>query len=79
MTTQELLTEWLECYEKERVKSRTYWRYHGIIELHIVPELGNAEISSLNRRRIQEFLTHKRKEGSQQVLQTRRMLSLRTY
>lgn len=64
MTTQELLTEWLECYEKERVKSRTYWRYHGIIELHIAPELGNTEISSLNRRRIQEFLTHKRKEGN---------------
>ena len=43
MTTQELLIKWLECYEKERVKARTYWRYHGIIELHILPELGSCE------------------------------------
>lgn len=64
MTTQELLIEWLECYEKERVKARTYWRYHGIIELHILPELGDTEISSLTRRRIQKFLTHKKKEGN---------------
>lgn len=64
MTTRELLIEWLECYKKERVKTRTYWRYHGIIELHILPELGDIEISSLTRRRIQEFLTHKKKEGN---------------
>ena len=64
MTTQELLTEWLENYEKERVKPRTYSRYQGILVTHIIPALGDIEISELSRRRIQEFLTQKKKDGN---------------
>ena len=64
MTTQELLTEWLENYEKERVKPRTYSRYQGILVSHIIPALGNTEISELSRRQIQEFLAQKKKDGN---------------
>ena len=64
MTTQELLTEWLENYEKERVKQRTYVRYQGIIDLHLIPELGDIEITQLGRKRIQEFLAKKKKDGN---------------
>ena len=47
MKTRELLTEWLEDYEKERVKARTYSRYEGLITLHILPELGDIEDNKL--------------------------------
>lgn len=46
MTTQNLLTEWLEIYQKEHIKARTYSRYQGLITMHIVPMLGYQ-----NRRR----------------------------
>ena len=64
MTTQELLTEWLENYEKDRVKPRTYSRYQGILNTHIIPALGNVPITELGRRQIQEFLTQKKKDGN---------------
>ena len=36
MKTAELLNEWLTTYERERVKPRTYARYEGLINLHIL-------------------------------------------
>ena len=64
MTTQFLLTEWLENYKKEEVKARTYSRYQGLITMHIVPTLGEKNISELGRREIQEFLTQQKKDGN---------------
>lgn len=64
MKTRELLTEWLEDYEKERVKARTYSRYEGLISLHILPELGDIEVGMLGKREIQDFLTRKRRSGN---------------
>lgn len=64
MTTQNLLTEWLEIYQKEHIKARTYSRYQGLISMHIVPTLGERNISELGRREIQEFLTQQKKDGN---------------
>ncbi len=64
MTTQNLLTEWLEIYQKEHIKARTYSRYQGLISLHILPALGATNISELGRREIQEFLTQQKKGGN---------------
>lgn len=64
MTTQNLLTEWLENYQKEHIKARTYSRYQGLITMHIVPTLGERNISELGRREIQEFLTQQKKDGN---------------
>lgn len=64
MTTQNLLTEWLENYQKEHIKARTYSRYQGLITMHIVPTLGERNISDLGRREIQEFLTQQKKDGN---------------
>ena len=50
MTTQKLLIEWLEDYQKEHVKARTYSRYQGLITMHIVPALGEKNILELGRR-----------------------------
>ena len=64
MTTQTLLTEWLETYEKEHIKSRTYSRYQGLITAHINPILGEQHIETLNRRDIQDFLSRQKAEGN---------------
>ena len=64
MKTAELLNEWLTTYERERVKIRTYARYEGIVNLHILPVLGDVEINELCRRQIQDFLTKKKKNGN---------------
>ncbi|MBR6682870.1 MAG: hypothetical protein IKL38_00840 [Firmicutes bacterium] len=64
MKTRELLTEWLELHQKENIKARTYSRYQGLITMHIVPTLGEKNISELGRREIQEFLTQQKKDGN---------------
>ena len=64
MTTQALLTEWLEIYQKEHIKARTYSRYQGLISMHIVPTLGERYISEVGRREIQEFLIQQKKDGN---------------
>ena len=64
MTIKELLFMWLETYEKDRVKPRTYSRYQSIIELHLIPELGDIPIEDLKRRIIQDFLSKKKKDGN---------------
>lgn len=64
MNIKELLIMWLETYEKERIKPRTYSRYQSIIELHLLPELGDVQIENLKCREIQEFLFKKKKKGN---------------
>lgn len=64
MKIKELLIMWLENYEKDRVKPRTYSRYQSIIELHLIPELGDITVKDLKRRIIQDFLSKKKKEGN---------------
>lgn len=64
MKTQTLLADWLECYEKERVKHQTYTRYHGLITAHINPAIGERHVEALSRRDIQAFLSHQRATGN---------------
>lgn len=64
MTTQNLLTEWLDVYHKEHIKGRTYSRYQGLITMHIVPTLGERDVSELGRRELQEFLAQQKKNGN---------------
>lgn len=64
MTINKLLVEWLETYQKDHIKSRTYRRYQGLIEMHIIPSLGECEISEIGRKEIQEFLLQQKKDGN---------------
>lgn len=64
MTIQNLLIEWLENYQKEYIKVRTYQRYHGLITKHILPEFGDKEISELGVRDIQTFIIRQNKTGN---------------
>ncbi len=65
MTTKELLTEWMTNEQHERIKAQTYARYKGLIELHIVPAIGEQDIGLLTRRQISDFLSEKRHSGNQ--------------
>lgn len=64
MKAKELLNEWLEIFTKERVKKQTYSRYKSLIDLHILPELGESDICELNRIKIQEMINHKMHNGN---------------
>ena len=55
MTINNLLTEWLETYQKEHIKSRTYHRYRGLIDMHIIPYVGECEISEIGRKEFSIF------------------------
>ncbi len=65
MTTTELLTEWMQIEQHERIKTQTYARYMGLIELHIAPAIGDEDICILTRRQISDFLDQKRRSGNQ--------------
>ena len=64
MTTKELLSEWLETFQKEAIKVRSYRRYQGLIAGHIVPALGEKEILGIGRREIRDFLWRQQKDGN---------------
>ncbi len=65
MTTSELLTEWMQSKQQDRIKTQTYARYMGLIELHIIPAIGEQDIQILTHRQISDFLTEKRHSGNQ--------------
>ncbi len=64
MNTTELLTEWMTNEQQERIKAQTYARYKGLIELHIIPAIGEQDICILTRRQISDFLAEKRHSGN---------------
>lgn len=64
MTTNELMITWLDHFERERVKPRTYSRYKGLIVRHILPALGSMAVDNLGRRQISEFLAEHRAGGN---------------
>ncbi len=64
MTTKELLREWMKNEQRERIKSQTYMRYMGLIELHIEPALGELELEAVTRRLLTDFLSINRHEGN---------------
>ncbi len=65
MTVRELLNEWMEKEQRERIKAQTYARYMGLIELHIIPKIGEEDIAALTRRQISDLLNEKRHIGNQ--------------
>lgn len=64
MNVKNLLLTWLNDYEKERVKPRTYTRYKSIIELHLSSTLGEVPLDDLKRRDVQQFLLDEKKYGN---------------
>lgn len=62
LTVQEVCKQWLSAC-KLRVKDSTYANYNNIIRNHILPQLGNASLSSLTTAKLDEFIYEKLKHG----------------
>lgn len=64
MKYKDWLMEWINNYIKPFVKIRTYNRYYEIINNHIIPNLGNYDITDLNNNLLQSFITNLLKNGN---------------
>lgn len=64
MKLKELLEKWLEEKKKDRLKIRSYRRYEEVIALHIVPNIGDVQISELDRKKLKEFIEKERMYGN---------------
>jgi integrase len=62
-TIRQFLTYWLEDVQKQAVRTRTYIRYESQLRLHILPILGNKELSKLSPQHVQTFYSQMLKKG----------------
>ena len=56
MKYKEWLHDWLELYEKESVKPRTYKQYEDIINKRLTPALGEYEMEDLTPLVLQRYI-----------------------
>jgi len=56
MQYKEWLKEWLENYVKPTTKSRTYSRYSEMITQHVIPKLGDYDLSELTPKILQRYI-----------------------
>ncbi len=61
------LNEWMENYIMPSSKQRTYTRYGDIVRLHIVPQLGEYDISDLSPLVLQKYVTELLNNGNLQT------------
>ena len=57
MKYKEWLMNWLANYVMPNYKNRTCDRYTGIVTQHIIPKLGDYELSELTPFIVQQFVT----------------------
>ncbi len=61
------LKEWMNNYVKLSSKSRTVERYEGIIEYHLIPMLGEIEISKITPIMLQRIITELLLKGNKRT------------
>lgn len=64
MLYKEWLSNWLENYVQPSAKRRTYTRYKEIVEQHILPHLGEWELSKITPYVFQCYVTELLKSGN---------------
>jgi len=64
MKLNQWLTIWLDKYQKNTIKIKTYYTYLNLIRLHINPYLGNYELEQINTSLLQDFINSKLKHGN---------------
>ena len=57
MLYKEWLSNWLGNYVQPSAKQRTYTRYKEIVEQHIIPKLGDLELSEITPYVLQCYVT----------------------
>lgn len=64
MKYKDWLHEWLELYEKESVKPRTYKQYEDIINKRLIPTLGDYEMENLTPIVLQRYIVELSQKGN---------------
>ena len=64
MKYKEWLHDWLELYEKESVKPRTYRHYQSIIDKRLIHDLGNYEMEALTPIVLQKYIVRLSQKGN---------------
>jgi integrase len=62
-TVGDFLSGWLETTARPTVRPSTYVSYAGIVNHHLIPELGRIRLSWLSPQDVQEMLNRKLAEG----------------
>lgn len=63
ITLKEWLDTWLNVTIKESVKNTTWLSYKGIIENHVIPEIGGIKLLQLQTANLQKLYNDKLKSG----------------
>ena len=64
MKYKEWLHDWLELYEKESVKPRTYKQYEDVINKRLIPALGDYEMEDLSPIILQRYIVELLQKGN---------------
>ena len=64
MKYKEWLYDWLELYEKESVKPRTYKQYEDIINKRLIPSLGDYDMEELTPIVLQRYIVELSQKGN---------------
>ena len=67
MKYKEWLHDWLEYYEKEAVKARTYQQYKSIIHKRLTPALGDYEMENLTAMVLQKYIVDLSHSGNEKT------------
>ncbi len=67
MEYKQWLNEWLTNYKGPTVKERTYKYYLGISKNHIIPKLGEYEVSEIKAYQIQRYITELLNKGNRKT------------
>jgi len=62
-TLGEFLERWLKDYAKPNLSPRGFDRYHGIVEVHLIPEMGNITLTQLRSDHLQSHYTSMLNKG----------------
>lgn len=62
-TVKQYLEHWIENVHKKAVRLSTYQEYRKLINIHIIPELGQFKLQQLTIQQVEAFYTHKENEG----------------
>ena len=67
MKYKDWLRDWLELYQKESVKARTYQQYENIITKRLIPALGDYEMEDLTPIVLQRYIVELSQKGNKKT------------
>ena len=64
MTLREYIIFWQETYDRHQSRSTTYAAHNYVFKNHILPSLGDTQLSELTSERVGEFLEERKRFGN---------------